>query len=387
MIGSKQICTQCNQGNVPIDGVCKQKDNEAVTAADCKKSEGTGLAESDKVCGKCGAGYFLYKGGCYKIGGEVGSLICADTSSPGVRATAGVCEDCKSGYFKNPEAAANADSCISCGDQAGFTITGGSGNTYKGVQNCATCQAPAGPGAVRATHTAVCESCQEGFLVDNNGAACTQCSDNTNCAKCDAGADKCTKCKATATNKYFKDSGDGTGTCVNEGGCNDNTHFTDDAEDPTHGKMCRKCSEGIADCKTCAPPSPAALTTTSTIVCTECTTATNKPNVAGTGCFTCSIDGCDNCSENGICEKCGPSKKVSPGKSSCIEKCPENSTENSNACVCNSGYGPDSAGTGCVTVSTNLSTGAIAGISVAAIVVVGGLVGFLCWWFICRGKA
>ena len=35
----------------------------------------------------------------------------------------------------------------------------------------------------------------------------------------------------------------------------------------------------------------------------------------------------------------------------------------------------------------NLSSGAIAGISVAVIVVVGGLVGFLCWWFICRGKA
>ena len=33
-----------------------------------------------------------------------------------------------------------------------------------------------------------------------------------------------------------------------------------------------------------------------------------------------------------------------------------------------------------------LSSGAIAGISVAA-VVVGGLVGFLCWWFVCRGKA
>ena len=40
--------------------------------------------------------------------------------------------------------------------------------------------------------------------------------------------------------------------------------------------------------------------------------------------------------------------------------------------------------------STNkggLSSGAIAGISVTVIAVVGGLVGFLCWWFICRGKA
>ena len=34
-----------------------------------------------------------------------------------------------------------------------------------------------------------------------------------------------------------------------------------------------------------------------------------------------------------------------------------------------------------------LSSGAIAGISIAVIAVVGGLVGFLCWWFICRGKA
>ena len=34
-----------------------------------------------------------------------------------------------------------------------------------------------------------------------------------------------------------------------------------------------------------------------------------------------------------------------------------------------------------------LSSGVIVGISVAVIVVVGGLVGFLCWWFICRGKA
>ncbi|EFO62392.1 VSP [Giardia lamblia P15] len=44
----------------------------------------------------------------------------------------------------------------------------------------------------------------------------------------------------------------------------------------------------------------------------------------------------------------------------------------------------------CVSSSTNrsgLTTGAIAGIAVAVVIVVGGLVGFLCWWFICRGKA
>ncbi|ESU40559.1 Variant-specific surface protein [Giardia duodenalis] len=55
---------------------------------------------------------------------------------------------------------------------------------------------------------------------------------------------------------------------------------------------------------------------------------------------------------------------------------------------CSSGYTLEDGK--CASSSANrsgLSTGAIAGISVAAIVVVGGLVGFLCWWFVCRGKA
>ncbi|ESU43751.1 Variant-specific surface protein, partial [Giardia duodenalis] len=58
--------------------------------------------------------------------------------------------------------------------------------------------------------------------------------------------------------------------------------------------------------------------------------------------------------------------------------------------TCNAGFDLDT-GKNCVsngnTNKGGLSTGAIAGISVAAVVVVGGLVGFLCWWFVCRGKA
>ena len=54
---------------------------------------------------------------------------------------------------------------------------------------------------------------------------------------------------------------------------------------------------------------------------------------------------------------------------------------------CGDGYRLE--GDTCVSTGggSNLSSGAIAGISVAAVVVVGGLVGFLCWWFVCRGKA
>ena len=55
---------------------------------------------------------------------------------------------------------------------------------------------------------------------------------------------------------------------------------------------------------------------------------------------------------------------------------------------CSDGFSLDNGK--CVSSGANrsgLSTGAIAGISVAVVAVVGGLVGFLCWWFLCRGKA
>ena len=38
------------------------------------------------------------------------------------------------------------------------------------------------------------------------------------------------------------------------------------------------------------------------------------------------------------------------------------------------------------TKKSAFSTGVIAGISVAAVVVVGALIGFLCWWFLCKTK-
>ncbi|ESU37000.1 Variant-specific surface protein, partial [Giardia duodenalis] len=72
----------------------------------------------------------------------------------------------------------------------------------------------------------------------------------------------------------------------------------------------------------------------------------------------CSVGGCKSCVVDGVCGVCSDGFSLEGGK--------------------------------CVSSGTNrggLSTGAIAGIAVAAVIVVGGLVGFLCWWFLCRGKA
>ncbi|EFO63408.1 Hypothetical protein GLP15_1877 [Giardia lamblia P15] len=372
-LGTTQICIQCKTaGHVPINGVCKQQGDE-VSNAGCKNNAGAEIS-TEKTCGQCDGAYFLYKGGCYGTNNEIGQKLCTE-------ATGGICTAAATGYFVPPNAQKTDQSVISCFEETQLTVNT---KNFKGVPKCLICDPPTTTTANPNLPT--CTVCEDGTFVDSDGAVCTQCSD-VDCAKCNDGANKCTKCKT----KYLKitDANTGVSECVDADTCKaGNSYYQDDTGTIENGKLCRKCDESVTGCNKCTSTPISDVRTTTVIKCTECTSPdANKPNVAGTGCFTCSIENCSNCSENGICEKCGSSKKVSPGKKSCIEKCPENSTDTESVCVCNSGYGPDSAGTGCVTVSTNLSTGAIAGISVAAIVVVGGLVGFLCWWFICRGKA
>ena len=113
-------------------------------------------------------------------------------------------------------------------------------------------------------------------------------------------------------------------------------------------------------------------------------------------------------STDGTCTACTQTQKLYKG--GCYDNCPYGDGSAPNTCAdapagcdlpnckscpdgtcteCNDGFvlGDDKK---CVPSSANksgLSTGAIAGIAVAAVIVVGGLVGFLCWWFLCRGKA
>ncbi|EFO61090.1 VSP [Giardia lamblia P15] len=83
------------------------------------------------------------------------------------------------------------------------------------------------------------------------------------------------------------------------------------------------------------------------------------PNTCADAPAGCNIPNCKSCPD-GTCTECNDGFVLGNG----------------NKCVASS-----------VNKSGGLSTGAIAGISVAVVIVVGGLVGFLCWWFLCRGKA
>ncbi|ESU44379.1 Variant-specific surface protein [Giardia duodenalis] len=367
-IGGETYCSQCNAGaELLIDGTCVTSTTEL--AKKC-------ITNSQGACTQCGDGYLLHKGGCYQIGGTVGLLICTDTTPSNPVDTAGKCTTCAAGYFKNPtQAAAAVPPCIACNDTAGFTDSNSA--IYKGVVNCAECTAPE-KGTSSGDKLATCTACVDGYYGSGNPLSCAACDSAANCATCSGAATACTSCKTSETangKEYFriKDNAAKTGECVTETDCKTSSTYFPTTDKTNQKKVCTLCNDasngGIADCKTCTPKTTAGLAETPSVTCSVCTPNTKKPNKAGSKCFNCQVAHCSHCSADGVCEACDNTNKVSPGGSSCVPNCPENSSEQSGACVCNSGFTP--SGDKCTSSSANksaLSTGAIAGISVAAVV-------------------
>ena len=150
-VGTKEICTQCKQSFVPINGACVEA---AANNDKCKNTNGSD--DADQTCKTCLLQTFMYKDGCYEGSNEIGQIICEAIGNE-----AGKCQTCNAanGFFRNPEAANNVDSCISCGDVTGVTVgNGGSAKTYKGVAGCKTCTISG------SATTATCTECATGFL-------------------------------------------------------------------------------------------------------------------------------------------------------------------------------------------------------------------------------
>ena len=365
MVGQTEVCTECNTaGQVPINGTCTAKTENTVTAAGCKQTSGTDLAGTEKVCGQCdAANYFLYKGGCYSTDDATGQKLC--TGAP-----AGICTTAASGYFVPPGAQKAAQSVISCSEQATIAVNN---KNFRGVTNCLVCDAPTATTADPNLPT--CTTCEEGYF----GASCQQCNDHTNCATCSDGeANHCTKCK---TDKYLTT----TGTCV--AACTEGTQFSIGTAES--GKKCFACGDttnGVDGCEKCTAPGEGKPKPT----CTKCSAkylktvsgVTTCETDCGEGYFKNDKGGSD--SQTKVCVSCGD---ATSGVPNCV-KCTAPSQEGQKPACSECGSGFKLEGGACVsTGGPNLSPGAIAGSSVAAVVVVGGLVGFLCWWFICRGKA
>ncbi|ESU43468.1 Variant-specific surface protein [Giardia duodenalis] len=364
-IGGSQYCSQCSKDDDHlIDGKCVGAGQDSANNCETPKT-GT--------CTSCKEGYFLHKGGCYKVDQQPGSAMCAATT------TAGVCTQGAEGYFAVPGATKTDQSVVACSD-ATTGVTIGGNKKYVGVDGCTACTAEGL--TANAGGTAKCTACTSGKKPNAAGSSCYTCPDEGETAGCSNCSDN-GKCEACVPGKILKTSGS-TKTCVAEAECTAG-FFVSTA---SNVKTCISCTDnlnGVPDCATCE----ARADDKAKAKCLSCT-GTKKPKVDGTQCNECDIPGCTNCDAASQCAVCGDGYRHDAN--TCQKCTPENCkacTNDVNTCTaCVEGYTLE--GGKCASSSTNksgLSTGAIAGISVAAVVVVGGLVGFLCWWFVCRGKA
>ncbi|KAE8305807.1 VSP [Giardia duodenalis] len=313
-VGYSEICTECRAGGVPVGGFCWPPGTPQAAAAGCTRADGTALAGSDTICGKCGDGYFLFMGGCYKT--SQWSEICT-------AADKGVCTTCKAGaayLFQNPASpVAPGNECVLCSDVAprdGVT----------GVAGCYTCTAPGG-----GTGAATCTACQGGYA--KKGDACVQC--GPGCLTCESATP--TQCTACPKGKFLKGT-----ECVEASGCG-----SDSYADPKVDK-CKACATDIADCATCeynatiSQPQcktcssskivkTAADGTTTCVAEGECTSTHFIDQTPPKACVLCGDDarggvaGCSSCPGKDQCSAClaGYIKKGS-GNSVTCDPCGEN---------------------------------------------------------------
>ena len=397
------VC-ECVEGYVPDNAGtgCTKKPDPQCNTPGCKTCSEP--KTSKEVCTECeGTKALTPTGQCIDACGDLGGYY-AGTNEGGKKACKkcevencllcnpqGQCETCKDGYYKSGAACAKCDtSCKTCanGNSNGCTSCESSkALSYEGAGNTGTCKPECKPGANN------CEKCE---LTVDGTAYCSKCKDASQFPQngvCSAAAGKAITCTTKGTGVCDK--------CTNgllrmSGGCYETTKFP--------GKsVCLAAAEASDACQT--PADGYKLNNGALITCSA-------------GCKTCtSQDQCDTC-KAGYAKDSGNTKKCVP----CATGCSECNANDATKCtVCAAGYylskekciACDKSDGGSITGVANcasctpptnnkgsvlcyliqntnksgLSAGAITGISVAVIAVVGGLIGFLCWWFVCRGKA
>ncbi|EFO62219.1 VSP [Giardia lamblia P15] len=386
-------CTSCKADTKPYfkDGADGDQTGTCVDETECKgdhfPATDTGSANK-KVCVPCGkadkGGITNCKTCAFKVSStrEGPAITCTECATDNLSPLKDECmAACPAGTYANSNVCAPCHkSCASCqandketsctacypGHSLLYGVGGATGTCIKECTgefgaNCADGQCTADVGGAK-----YCAQCKDGYAPIDG--VCTEFKSNTrNLPECSPKNGKCTKC----TGNY----------ALLSGGC----YNTQTLPGKSVCKAVANSNDG--KCKTCAngqTPDPATnFCPLCDSTCAECSTKNDAdactkcfPGYYKTGnkCIKCTessnngkkIDGVPNCLS---CEA-----PANAGPVICYAKADGNNT------------GDDDGAGGSVNKG-GLSTGAIAGISVAVIIVVGGLVGFLCWWFLCRGKA
>ncbi|EFO61868.1 VSP [Giardia lamblia P15] len=380
--GGDEICLTCT----------KESDFLQLNKKSCKAScDGDGeIADptsTPKVC-KCDAekGYQLQGDACVQIQpNPCQTENCQECTNRGKENE--VCTECISTHYLTPTSQCVPDCTV---------ISGYYGDADKKCKRCHdACAECVG------TANNQCSACSAGRALtyaddnhpDNGGTCGDACTANENgCKACGAkigGTDYCSKCSAdsqaplngvctaNARAQFCTQVTEGSCTSCNDGyflrdgGCYETTKQPGKQVcTQANGGQCQTCANGLetqdGDCSksACHP------------TCATCTAASQADK-----CSTCLAGYYLDVSR--ACTPCTETSGAIQGVAGCAS-CTAPSG-NQGPVLCYLLKGGDS--TGGSTNRSGLSTGAIAGIAVAAVIVAGGLVGFLCWWFLCRGRA
>ncbi|ESU41085.1 Variant-specific surface protein [Giardia duodenalis] len=373
--GTATNCKSCT-ANTYFLGAADGSQGKCVSCGDAAGSDGWKGVEG---CVKCTKPASAGAATCTECTGDLYLKTDGSTTSC---VTAG---QCNNGFFPTTDSN-NKKVCVKCSD-----------NNNGGIADCAKCSLKASPARAGAAVTCTeCDStkklsplkdacltdCPAGTYDDNN--VCKSCNTIAGCSTCSSGT-VCTKCE---TGKIVK-TADGATSCIDESACNNGFFVKEQDGSKTCeacDSTCKTCSGAAAQCTSCNANKPYLKKTenSQTGTCVDAAGCTNgnthyADDADPKTCKACAegtFEGCETCEKSTegavACMTCGSQKKIRPDKKGCIDACPPDvSTEKSGVCECVEGYAPTADGSSCASSSANrsgLSTGAIAGISVAAVV-------------------
>ena len=329
---AKPVCTDC------LEGYIKEGSDAAATCQACGTGCATCATKTENTqCQTCKSGFFL------KGTAPSECVACDDTAKGGIdgcaecsgTAEALKCTKCKANYKQSESSpvictkvcedetacggtAGACDAivlgasgemtyyCSLCGDSTKIPIDGKCVDSNQKQQN--TCE------------NGVCPQCTDGYFLYMGGCyKADQPPGNLMCTAAAGGI--CT----TTTGQYFKVPG-----------AKASQQSVLACGNPLGTTVGDNAYVGIQGCRTCTAPSEASNGATAPARCTACD-GSKKPTGSGYGCVTCSVPGCSACRADNACEACGDGYRLEGGT--------------------------------CVRTGGNLSTGAIAGISVTTVVI------------------